>query len=785
MTNFNIKNVGLTNSYQTAEFDPAGWKELGRTTLSAPTPTYETDFSTNTGWVTSDSTYLNVNTTTEKIDWDLKNDNTDDHITYNLGTALSDTLWVFRCTFRFSTASGTAQFFAGMSSTGGAQNTTQDFIGTCILTGDNQFRSVDSDGATIPVVGDNLASYSWASNTDYFLEIKRTSATAYSCTVRTGSHAGSTVATASGTCTSTTVGLQYILFANRVDSNGGSPDLTIDDLKIYNGITDTSGASDNILVSSLADKKYYMALASTEGGGSTTRSQSQVQMGSPPVTTATFEDDSFSSGWDRTGTQIATNSGSGEIDWNAHVNGTNHSLVHDLQDELGSGVYLGTQYVARFKITVDVIQSGGFAGGNNIIFGFSDSADSVGYTTAQDFHGLKLQQDGGGSGSTKFKHIAVNNTNLEASGTNFATSLTTQTYYVELVRDGNDFTTKLFDSNYSVLTEEESTTVTNIQLRYFKISEDNGFSSSANFSGTVDDIKIYNGLTSLGGVDTGSNYAGSFSNNSNSGGADTPLTSDTDISISDTNYTNAFEVGYIANQASEEKLGMFWNVLQSTALASNAPNRTESVGKWSHTTSVLDRINWFNRQTGDFASGSELVILGWDPTDNQSENFWEELASVKLGSAGDTLDSGTFTAKKYLWFQVYTEGANTETQFRLNNDSSGSDGSSGKYASRRNNDGGSDSTFTNQTQSKINSTGGASHTATFMNGFIINILANEKLIITNQVAVEQTGTGTAPRRSEGVTKWENTSAQVTSIQAFNNSSGDFGTESFIKVWGHN
>jgi hypothetical protein len=236
------------------------WMKVGTTTLSAPTPTYETDFSSSTGWVTSDSTYINVNTTTEKIDWDLKNDNTDDHITYNLGTALSDTLWVFRCTFRFSTASGTAQFFAGMSSTGGAQNTTQDFIGTCILTGDNQFRSVDSDGATIPVVGDNLASYSWASNTDYFLEIKRTSATAYSCTVRTGSHAGSTVATASGTCTSTTVGLQYILFANRVDSNGGSPDLTIDDMKIYNGVTDTSGASNNLDITGKTVRKFNQFL---------------------------------------------------------------------------------------------------------------------------------------------------------------------------------------------------------------------------------------------------------------------------------------------------------------------------------------------------------------------------------------------------------------------------------------------------------------------------------------------------------------------------------------------
>jgi len=197
----------------------------------------------DSGWVTSDSTYLNVNTTTEKIDWALKNDSTDDHITYNLGTALSDTLWVFRCTFRFTANNdSTAQFFAGMSSTGGAQNTTQDFIGACILTGDNQLRTVDSDGATIPISEDNLASYTWAGSTDYFLEIKRTSATAYSCTVRTGSHAGSTVATAAGTCTSTTVGLQYILFANRITGNDNDVVLTIDDILIDDGTSTYSSA---------------------------------------------------------------------------------------------------------------------------------------------------------------------------------------------------------------------------------------------------------------------------------------------------------------------------------------------------------------------------------------------------------------------------------------------------------------------------------------------------------------------------------------------------------------
>ena len=60
-----------------------------------------------------------------------------------------------------------------------------------------------------------------------------------------------------------------------------------------------------------------------------------VKLSTDTVETITFSDNSFTSGWDKAGTQIATNSGSGEIDWNARVNGTNHSLVHDLQDELG------------------------------------------------------------------------------------------------------------------------------------------------------------------------------------------------------------------------------------------------------------------------------------------------------------------------------------------------------------------------------------------------------------------------------------------------------------------
>jgi hypothetical protein len=278
--------------------------------------------------------------------------------------------------------------------------------------------------------------------------------------------------------------------------------------------------------------------------------------------------------------------------------------------------------------------------------------------------------------------------------------------------------------------------------------------------------------------DSGSNYAIRYQKD---GGTDVTLTSETYFTNYNGGFTNAnvFHVSYLANYASKEKLLINHSNENENLGASNAPFRREYTGKWANTSDAVNRWDALNFGTGDFASGSEVVVLGYDPADTHTNNFWEELASVELGSAGDTIDSGTFTAKKYLWFQCYTKGANTETQFTLNSDSGSN------YASRRSSDGGADSTFTSQTQSKINATGGgASYTACFMNGFIINNASNEKLVITHQIAEDAgTGAGNAPRRSEGVTKWANTSNQITSIQIQNNSSGDFSTGSILKVFG--
>ena len=46
------------------------------------------------------------------------------------------------------------------------------------------------------------------------------------------------------------------------------------------------------------------------------------------------------------------------------------------------------------------------------------------------------------------------------------------------------------------------------------------------------------------------------------------------------------------------------------------------------------------------------------------------------------------------------------------------------------------------------------------------------------------GAGNAPNRFESVGKWANTSSQINVIQMLEDDGFTFGTDSFIKVWGH-
>lgn len=226
----------------------------------------------------------------------------------------------------------------------------------------------------------------------------------------------------------------------------------------------------------------------------------------------------------------------------------------------------------------------------------------------------------------------------------------------------------------------------------------------------------------------------------------------------------------IANKSDKNKLGICHSVGQQSAGATNAPERNEGVFTYNYTSGSIDQIQLFDAGGSNFAEGTQLVILGWDPADTHTTNFWEQLATAS--GAGSTLDTGTFTAKKYLWVQGYCKPTSS-SNIRLNFNSD----VSGNYAIRESINGGSDTV--NTQQASTDNVTGTSTGGLYFNMFIINIADQEKLWISD--GQENTaGVGTAGDRKEMTGKWITTSEAITKIVATSN----FGATSELKVWGH-
>ena len=235
-----------------------------------------------------------------------------------------------------------------------------------------------------------------------------------------------------------------------------------------------------------------------------------------------------------------------------------------------------------------------------------------------------------------------------------------------------------------------------------------------------------------------------------------------------------FSVGYIANKSNKEKL-LIQHANESSPIgASYAPARDDVLGKWTNTTNSIERIK--TNLSGNLTSGSEVVVLGWDPADTHTNNFWTELYSGDLSAgAAAYIDSGTITAKKYLWVQLYTQQS-VDSNFDITfNADTGSN-----YTKRWSNDGGAD--LTNTSVTKIGLVSRTANLPQFTNMFIINNSANEKLVIAHQVNQMTAGAGTAPTRTELVGKWANTAAQITSMR-ITSGSGNLATKTILKVWG--
>lgn len=202
-----------------------------------------------------------------------------------------------------------------------------------------------------------------------------------------------------------------------------------------------------------------------------------------------------------------------------------------------------------------------------------------------------------------------------------------------------------------------------------------------------------------------------------------------------------------------------------------------------------------NIETGDIAAATLVTAADtiasndndttWPTSaavkDYADATWWEELGRTTLGSAGDTISVTSIPARKYLKLIISVQGTGGTigVDIRFNNDTGNN------YASNFAAIGASPaSTLTSQSAAVI--TGATTVANLYYEGQGVNISALDKLFKGDRVTQETAGAGTAPGSARFVTKWANTSAQITRVDVLNLSgTGDYAIGSEVVVLGHN
>lgn len=109
--------------------------------------------------------------------------------------------------------------------------------------------------------------------------------------------------------------------------------------------------------------------------------------------------------------------------------------------------------------------------------------------------------------------------------------------------------------------------------------------------------------------DSGSNYARRLSTNNS---AEATSASQTSLVLGSGVSNVHFAIIDILNIASKEKIIRSDVIQANTAGAGNVPNHDEGFCKWANTSAAITRIDIMNGGAGDFAIGSEVVVLGHD-----------------------------------------------------------------------------------------------------------------------------------------------------------------------------
>lgn len=178
------------------------------------------------------------------------------------------------------------------------------------------------------------------------------------------------------------------------------------------------------------------------------------------------------------------------------VSGELTGAVYDLQQILGSGNYVSTQFILRFKYHINTsVDSNQHA----CYFGLSSANQTAYYNTAQDYIGVTLSDQV--AGNSVYVRYGNNDT---WTGSNYGNINSTPTwtsntdYWFEIKNDGTNITMKIFSDEYVTQIGSTSTVANGFtgNLRYIKFVTYNG-GTGGTHDVYVDDLYFYDNTSTI------------------------------------------------------------------------------------------------------------------------------------------------------------------------------------------------------------------------------------------------------------------------------------------------
>jgi len=448
--------------------------------------TYASQGDADADWVPVETKFL-VNITNDELDWNAVRDGTNDSIAYDLGASVvSDSNWVLRFKARVDGITGGGTGYGkgiaiGLSSANqtSSDSNSQDSMSFTIETQDtdtNLFKLGAGDGAGMLSQNVETGSISDAvfQNT-WYIELIRDGSQLRGNVYRNSDFSNLYESLTLNT-TGTISGLRYLVARNRngtASAQSGGNNGAIDDIEFFNNITEVNP-------STITD---YVLPIKIQGDADLKRK-----------TTENLEELFASDGWvDNDSSKVGVNTTNQRLEFiGTLVNGDNNTSVFDL----GAGNVSDSKFTCDIDLEFTTLT----ASANNIFWiGFSDSDQTAGENTGQDFLGFRIVYT---SGTKKFGTIDSDGASPDVLADNqqtMADITTGRKYYLRLQRlSTTKYQLLIFaDKARTIQLDKIDGTCasTTDSLRYIKVMPYESVTEAGEISGFIDKIRFWNGIT--------------------------------------------------------------------------------------------------------------------------------------------------------------------------------------------------------------------------------------------------------------------------------------------------